>query len=60
MRSQVQVDPSQGDHIFGACIPFGGNGYVKIFPREYFPYWIMGEQSARLHQASAIKKGILS
>jgi hypothetical protein len=39
-----------------SCHLFGGNGYVKIFVRELFPYWGMGEQSARLHRASTIKK----
>jgi hypothetical protein len=40
-----------------SCRTFGGNGYVKIFLRDSFSYWLMGEQSARLHQASAINKG---
>jgi hypothetical protein len=60
MRSQVQDDPSQGYHMIEACSPFGGYGYVKIFLRESFPYWIMGDKSTRFHQASASKKGIPS
>jgi hypothetical protein len=60
MRSQVQDKPSQGDYILDACILFGSNGYVKIFLRESFPYLFMGEQSTRLLQASAFKKGIPS
>jgi hypothetical protein len=60
MRSQVQDEPSQGDYMLDACILFGGNGYVKIFLRESFPYLFMGEQSTRLLQASAFKKGIPS
>jgi hypothetical protein len=46
--------------MLNTCSPFGDNGYMKIVLRESFPYWIMGEQSVRLHQASAINKGIPS
>jgi hypothetical protein len=60
MRSQVQDEPSQGDYMLDACILFDGNGNVKIFLRESFPYLFMGEQSIRLLQASAFKKGIPS
>jgi hypothetical protein len=46
--------------MLNACSRFGDNGYMYIVLRVSLPYWIMGEQSARLHQASAIKKGIPS
>jgi hypothetical protein len=39
-----------------ARCPFGDNGHMKIFLLESLPQWSMGEQSARLHRASAIKK----
>jgi hypothetical protein len=39
-----------------SCHSLGGNRYVKIFLREFFSYYITGEQSASLYQASTIKK----
>jgi hypothetical protein len=38
MRSQVQDEPSQGYYMLDAYIIVGGNGYMKIFLRESFPY----------------------
>jgi hypothetical protein len=46
-----------------ACHPNGDHGYMKMCQRRsshIVVYAFMGEQSARLHQASTIKKGVPS
>jgi hypothetical protein len=39
-----------------SCHSFGGNGYVKIFVRELFPYWGMGEQSEDFTEQAQSRK----
>jgi hypothetical protein len=55
--SQVQDELCQRYHMLEVRRPFGGDGQVKIFLREAFPWWCMGEQFAIIQLASVIKKG---
>jgi hypothetical protein len=53
-------ESSRRDHVLEACHPYGVHGYMKICHTKYSHILKYGEQSARLNQSSAIKKGIAS
>ena len=57
---QVQDETCWRDHMLEACLSYGDHGYVKMHRKRSSPIVEYGEQLARLHQASTIKKGVPS